>query len=136
MDEECQSRLQGGECYSKLLINLEGRIVSFFPERRYRLVGEVISFINFKEVKGTNRLRDAPLSFFPFARQGKGYSKILEIIKRYVYSFFSREYESAHRRSNWLRISNNKLYSLFEWGIFGIIFEIIRFFSSYRLKLK
>lgn len=29
----------------------EGRIVSFFPERRYRLVGEVISFINFKEVK-------------------------------------------------------------------------------------
>lgn len=40
----------------------EGRIVSFFPERRYRLVGEVISFINFKEVKGTNRLRDAPFS--------------------------------------------------------------------------
>lgn len=114
----------------------EDRIVSFFPERRYRLVGEVISFINFKEVKGTNRLRDAPLSFFPFARQGKEYSKILEIIKRYVYSFFSREYESAHRRSNWLRISNNKLYSLFEWGIFGIIFEIIRFFSSNRLKLK
>lgn len=114
MDEECQSRLQGGESYSKLLINLEGRIDSFFPERRYRLVGEVISFINFKEVKGTNRLRDAPLFFFPFARQGKGYSKILEIIKRYIYSFFSREYESAHRRSNWLRISNNKLYSLFE----------------------
>lgn len=44
-----------------------------------------------KEVKGTNRLRDAPLLFFPFARQGKGYSKILEIIKRYIYSFFFLE---------------------------------------------